>query len=73
MSWLKLLNVLLSLSSRVAEIVKNKQLMDAGEAKATIKALKKGNKNVAKARDIERVADPARDKRLRDKYRAPSE
>lgn len=39
MGWLSLLRALLSLANLIGDIIRNKQLMDAGEAKATAKAL----------------------------------
>ena len=39
MSWLSLLRLVLSLANSLAGIVREKQLMDAGEAQATAKAL----------------------------------
>ena len=39
MGWLGLLKVLLGLASNIASIIREKQLMDAGEAKAVAKSL----------------------------------
>ncbi len=39
MGWLSLLRALLSLINYVAEIIRDKQLLDAGEAVATAKSL----------------------------------
>ncbi len=39
MTWLTVLRLLLSVADKVADIVRSKQLMDAGEARATAKQL----------------------------------
>lgn len=39
MTWLTILRLLLSLANSVAAVVREKQLMDAGEAKATARSL----------------------------------
>lgn len=55
MGWLSLLKLLLSLGVKIAEIVRNKSLMDAGEAKAIARALEKQHGRVQKALDARRA------------------
>jgi len=46
---IKLLSAILSLASAIANYLKDKQLMDAGEAKAILKGLNDADKAIAKA------------------------
>lgn len=39
MTWITILRLLLSLANSIAAVVREKQLLDAGEAKATAKSL----------------------------------
>lgn len=56
MTILGLLNALLSLASAVAGYLHDRQLMDAGEAKATLRALKEAQDATIRAKAIaERV------------------
>ena len=69
MTWVNLLNLLLSLASKVADYVNNKQLLEAGEAKAISKSLQKEKERVKKARDIQRRLNPNWLSRIKSKYR----
>lgn len=51
MPWLTLLRLFLSAASSIAELVKNKQLMDAGAAKAVLRGIKEADDAIRKARD----------------------
>lgn len=59
MSWLTILGALLKLASRIAEIVRDKQLMDAGEAKAIARSLGEQNARLEKALAAGRAARSA--------------
>ena len=68
MSWLQLLKLVLSLASHLAEIVRERRLMAAGEARALARALEKQNDRIDKALAARRAAgtrpdagDPERD------------
>ena len=52
MGWLSLLKIVLSLANSLANIVREKQLMDAGEAKATAKALTEIAKRLKIGREV---------------------
>jgi len=52
MGWLGLLKIVLSLANSLAGIVREKQLMDAGEAKATAKALTEIVKRLDVGKDV---------------------
>jgi hypothetical protein len=58
MTWLTLLRLLLGLADKVADIIRAKQLMDAGEAKATAKQLA----GMAERLGISEALDAERDK-----------
>lgn len=60
MTWLTVLRLLLSVADKVADIVRSKQLMDAGEAKATAKQLAAMAERlgISEALDAERNAMP---------------
>lgn len=64
----KLLQAFFTLLSTVASYFKDKQLMDAGEAKAGVKHYEQVEQNVAKAEQAVATPDPVRDERLRNKY-----
>lgn len=49
MGWLSLLKLVLTVSASIAEIVEDKQLLDAGEAKNVAKTLREQNDRVEKA------------------------
>jgi hypothetical protein len=53
MGWLALFRALLTAINFVAEIVRDKQLMDAGEAKATAKALAVLQTRLGIAKEVE--------------------
>jgi len=54
MGWLALLKTLLQVSSFVSEIVRNKQLVDAGEAKLLNQQLKQINEKLVNANKARR-------------------
>lgn len=64
MGWLSLLKLVLTLSASIAEIVEDKQLLDAGEAKNVAKTLREQNERVEKAltarRDVKHDPDSLR-------------
>ncbi|MBE44120.1 MAG: hypothetical protein CMO16_02920 [Thaumarchaeota archaeon] len=72
MSWVFLLKAALKFGSLIARIVQQKQLMDAGEAKAVSKGLQDATEKMDKANQA--IRDVRRDSRvrllLRRKYRA---
>lgn len=57
MPWLSILKSLFSLANVVAKIVHDKQLMDAGEAKALIRVSNEGLNKIYKAKLAYRNAD----------------
>lgn len=69
MGWLALLRIVLSLANSLASIIREKQLMDAGEAKATAKALTEIVKRLDVGKDvaaqIEAMGDEELDAALR--------
>ena len=67
MPWLSILNGLLTLANFAAKVVHDKQLMDAGAAKANLKAIKNAQKKTelaiaaGNAAANDGVSDPFRD------------
>jgi hypothetical protein len=56
MTWLQILGLLLKVSLALADIVRERKLMDAGEAIATVKALEETHARIEKARAARRAA-----------------
>jgi hypothetical protein len=56
MSWLQVLGLVLRVAMAIADIVRERKQMAAGEATATIKALEESNARVEKARAARRAA-----------------
>lgn len=74
MGWVRLLQGLLSLANAIATHVNNKQLMDAGAAKATLVGIRKAEKEVQRARKIrgdfrDAIADDPSKLRAPDKHK----
>ena len=63
MSWVAILRALLSLSSSVAAYVQEKQLLEAGEAKAIAEGLRNAQIAINKARKARDAANTDFDKR----------
>lgn len=59
MNWLALLRLLLSLAASVAGIVRERQLLGAGEARAIAAALQQQNARLRQALAARRAADGA--------------
>ena len=54
MTWLKLLGALLSIADALAGYLANRQLLEAGEAKATAEGLRKAHEAIKRAQDARR-------------------
>jgi hypothetical protein len=73
MGWLTILRLVLSIANSIAEVVRDKQLLDAGEAKATAKALADTAETLGVAKAVKaRLANASEaeiDDILKDDYR----
>lgn len=61
MSWARLISALVSFASRVAEIIRDKQLMDAGAAKAVLQGKETEDAELSKAIDARAHANSVPD------------
>lgn len=69
MNWLGLLRAVLALANYLAQIVRDKQLLDAGEAKATAKSLVELQKRLDIGREVEDEIANLSDQEARDRLK----
>jgi hypothetical protein len=69
MGWLTILRLVLSIANSIAEVVRDKQLMDAGEAAATAKSLAALADRLAIGRAVEAEIAALTDQQARDKLK----